>query len=84
MTGKQLKHVKEQIGFATCDMYLELELPRRTYQDYEAGKRRIPDSVVCKVLRLYRADRRWTRGMLQRIDKALKGQPVPNEATEGW
>lgn len=83
MTGDQLKYVKQKIGYGTYDMYHELKLPRRTYQDYEAGKRAVPPTVARQVLQLYRADRRWTRGMGERIDEALKGQAVPNEA-EGW
>lgn len=86
MTGNQLRYIKQQMKFGTCDMYRTLELPRRTYQDYESGRRTIPPEVARRVLATYRADRRWMRDMDRRIDEALMGNNVPNEATveEDW
>lgn len=39
MCGKMLRWLRRDMKFEPRDMCAVLNLPRRTYQDYEAGKR---------------------------------------------
>lgn len=45
MSGKQLAAARAKLNLTQKRMYEKLSLPRRTYEDYEYGKRSIPGSV---------------------------------------
>jgi len=47
MTPKELKQIRQRLGFSIKEMSQILETPYRTYQDWELGNRRIPG--VCEV-----------------------------------
>ncbi|WP_214173146.1 hypothetical protein [Geoanaerobacter pelophilus] len=74
MTGAELKRLRREIGIGTCDMYRLLGLPRRTYQDYEAGKRGIPEAVATAAREAHRRDREFFATLPDRIDARLLEQ----------
>jgi hypothetical protein len=45
MCREMLRWLRLDINFRPVDMYTSLGIPRRTYQDYEAGHRSIPPDV---------------------------------------
>ncbi len=47
MEGKDLKKIREKLGFSIKEMSELLDTPYRTYQDWELGNRRIPG--ICQV-----------------------------------
>lgn len=72
MNGEELKRIRIEMKFGVCDMYRTLGLPRRTYQDYEAGKRGIPEDVARRVREAHRRDREFMAGLPARIDAAIE------------
>lgn len=63
MCGAMLRWIREQMRFEPRDMRAVLVAPgadpmkRRTYEDYEAGRRGIKESVAAAARELYRNDR---------------------------
>jgi DNA-binding transcriptional regulator YiaG len=72
MDADMLKNIREEIGFAPRDMYRTLGIPWRTYQDYEAGKRGIPDDVASAVLVELKWNREFMTGLPCRVDRDLE------------
>jgi hypothetical protein len=54
-----------------CDLF---KLPRRTYQDYEAGKRNIPAKLATLIREAHKADREWVNGIGDRVEAAERGE----------
>lgn len=71
MKASELKSIRLEIRFDPRDMCCVLDLPRRTYQDYEAGKRNIPVEVANRIREIYRRDREFMAGIAYRVDQAL-------------
>lgn len=74
--SEMLLCVREELKFAPRDMYRTLGIPRRTYQDYESGKRRIPESVAQKAIAELKWNRAFLAGIAGRVDEGLE--------REGW
>jgi DNA-binding transcriptional regulator YiaG len=82
MDGLQLQLIRQEIGFAPRHMYLHLGIPRRTYQDYESGRRGIPDSVKDAVIAELKWYRAFIAGMPARVDQAAQEEfpyGIPSE-----
>lgn len=71
MSGDELKRIRLAIGFAPRDMYRSLGLPRRTFQDYEAGKRSIPTEVAETAREIQRRDREFMKRLPGRLAAAI-------------
>lgn len=69
LTGGELRRMRREMKFAPRDMCAVLNLPRRTYQDYEAGKRSIPAALAERIRELHRQDREWMAGISGRVDQ---------------
>lgn len=74
MTGEELKRIRKEMKFEPRDMYRTLNLPRRTYQDYEAGKRGIPAQLAARIREMHTRDWEWTAGIGDRVDKHEEGK----------
>ena len=74
MCAKMLRWLRKDMKFDPRDMCLVLELPRRTYQDYEAGKRSIPSKLATRIRETHKADREWVNGIGDRVDAAERGE----------
>lgn len=77
MTGEELKRIRLAIKFDPRDMCAVLVLPRRTYQDYEAGKRSIPESVANAAREAHRRNIDFMKRLPKIIDTRIKAQ-YPN------
>jgi transcriptional regulator with XRE-family HTH domain len=75
MTGKELKQLRKEMKFDPRDMCCILEIPRRSYQDYEAGKRGIPAEFAERVRELHHQDRAFIAGIAERVDTDLVKYP---------
>jgi hypothetical protein len=71
MSGAELKRLRREMKYRPCDMWLTLGLPRRTYQDYEAGLRGIPQEVAAAVREAHRRDREFVANLPTRIGAIL-------------
>lgn len=75
MCGKMLRWLREDMRFEPRDMRAVLGIrSRRTYQDYEAGKRGIPAKLAARIRELHKADREWTNGIGDRVDAVERGE----------
>lgn len=74
MAGEELRQLRREMKYGVADMYRILGLPRRTYQDYEAGKRGIPQRVAVAARAAHRRDREFMAGLPGRIHACLDRQ----------
>ena len=82
MCNNELKQIRYMMKFEPRDMCLALGLKRRTCQDYEAGKRRIPQDIAARIRETYRRDCQHMNTIDQRVDAAaLEDYPdgIPSE-----
>lgn len=82
MTAAELKRLRLEMGFDKASLALTLELPYRTLQDYEAGRRSIPAKFSSKMRAAHRADRRFMAGVARRTDRELRAtypRGIPSE-----
>lgn len=71
MSGTELKRLRQEMKYQPRDMYLTLGLARRTYQDYEAGRRGIPQDVAAAVRKAHKRDREFMANLPTRIGAIL-------------
>lgn len=74
MSGKELKQLRREMKFEPRDMCVSLNMPRRTYQDYEAGKRGIPAKMAEAARELFKRDREFMNGIGDRVDAVERGE----------
>ena len=60
-----------------------LGLKKATYQCYENGTRPMPEKVLTDARAAQKRDVKFFKELPKRIDRALKGKAVPNEARKG-
>ena len=86
MTSDELKALREEMHLDKRSMALILEVPYRTYQDREYGKRGIPNDFAEKVIEAHRKDRAFMASIADRIDadlaKQYPGGFIPSENNE--
>lgn len=74
MCGKMLRWLRKDMKFEPMDMCDTFRLPRRTYQDYEAGKRGIPEKLAAQIREKHKQDREFVAGIWGRVDAAERGE----------
>lgn len=74
-----LKQIREEMGFSYGTMATVLGLKKATYQGYEIGRRAVPKQIINEAEAALLRNREFWRGLPDRIDAALNGQPVPND-----
>lgn len=74
-----LKQIREEMGFSYGTMATVLGLKKATYQGYEIGRRAVPKQIMNEAEAALNRNRDFWRGLPDRIDAALNGQPVPND-----
>ena len=67
-----LRLIREELNFAPRHMYRHLGIPRRTYQEYEAGNRSIPESIATAVIAELKWNRDFMAGIDRRVDEAIE------------
>jgi len=78
MCGQMLRWIRQQMLFDPRDMRATLVPPgcppmhRRTYEDYEAGKRGIPAELATRIREVYQRDLELKAGINDRVDAAVK------------
>jgi plasmid maintenance system antidote protein VapI len=70
MCGHMLRWIRLQMKFDPRDMCATLDLKRRTYQDYEAGKRNIPAKLAARIREMYQRDREFMSSIPYSVDAA--------------
>ena len=79
MCGAMLKWIRQQMKFQPRDMYRTLGLPRRTYQDYESGDRKIPAELATRIRVMFKRDREFMAGIPASVQAELE-----SEYPGGW
>ena len=74
-----LKQIREEMGFSYGTMAMVLGIKKATYQGYEIGRRSVPKQIMNEAEAALSRNREFWRGLPDRIDAALNGQPVPND-----
>lgn len=85
MRAATLRNIRQQIGFDMRSMAISLDLPYRTYQDYEYGNRGISKDVADAVRAFRRRDRQTTNQIIRRIGADIDRQfptGIPSETNE--
>ena len=57
MTSIEFRHARQKLGMSMAEASTKCGVPYRTWQDWEAGKRRVPPWVKCL---LFYLERGWT------------------------
>ena len=57
MTSIEFRHARQKLGMSMVEASTKCGVPYRTWQDWEAGKRRVPPWVKCL---LFYLERGWT------------------------
>lgn len=68
MSAEECRRLRQEMKCGVCDMYRALGLPRRTYQDYESGRRGIPAHVAAQIRAIHQRDREFMAGLPARIE----------------
>lgn len=77
MCGKMLRYIREVMKYEPRDMRASLELTsRRTYEDYESGKRGIPAKLATRIRELFKRDRDFMNGIGARVDAVEKAKKM--------
>lgn len=82
MQAAELKQIRLEMNFEPRDMRHALALPgtkpipRRTYQDYEAGRRGMSAYMAARIRELHKADREFMNGIGNRVDAAERGEKL--------
>ena len=68
MCAAMLRWIRKDMKFEPRDMCDIFLLPRRTYQDYEAGKRGIPAELAVRIRETHKVDREFINSIGDRVD----------------
>ena len=75
MCPQILRWLRQDMRFEPRDMRAVLEIrSRRTYEDYEAGKRGIPAKLATRIRELHKRDRELINGIGDRVDAVERGE----------
>ena len=81
MCGPMLRYIRLQIRFEPRDMRAALEIvSRRTYENYESGKRSIPAELAERIRELYKCDRKFMANICSGININIGPRIGPSEA----
>lgn len=74
MCGQMLIMIREDMLYDPRDMCDQFGLQRRTYQNYEAGKRGIPQELAARIRKQYEWDRDFMANIGNRVDANERGK----------
>lgn len=75
MCGDMLRFIRIEMKFDPRDMRASLDIKsRRTYENYESGKRSIPAKLATRIRKLHKCDREFMNGIGDRVDAAERGE----------
>ena len=71
---EELKQIRLEMGFSFGDMANELGLAKSTYQNYEDGRRKIPQHVIEQAMHSSQKVREFMASAPARIDERINKQ----------
>lgn len=74
MCGNMLQLIQADMLYDPRDMCDQFILKRRTYQDYAAGKRGIPQELAARIRELYAWDKDFMANIGNRVDANERGR----------
>lgn len=75
MSAAELIRLREEMRLQPVHMYRNvLNIPRRTYQDYETGRRSIPEDIATRIREAHRKDREFMTNLPGRIHASLDNE----------
>lgn len=78
-----MRTIRVEMGYSMQEFAELLGLKKSTYQGYESGRRPTPSHVMRAARDAQSRERRFFRDLPKRVDAALNGRPVPNDARSG-
>lgn len=76
MTPAQLVEVRELLGLSQEEMGAQMETAISTYQDWEAGRSRIPGAAKVLAYKMLEFDRGVMDVIRERLDKRMDEDPT--------
>jgi transcriptional regulator with XRE-family HTH domain len=80
---KQLRKIRLRMGYSVAEFAELLGLLKPTYQGYESGRRPMPATLLKQAQDAEKREKKFFKDLPKRVDKALAGKGVPNEAVRG-
>ncbi len=81
MSAEELRRIRLATLGSQVDMYTFMGIKRRTYQDYEAGRRRIPPCVAYCMRLEMAIVQKWHAGIPARVDAAEEKRKIKNNTS---
>lgn len=76
----KLRKIRLAMGYTFQDFADLLGLPFGTYSSYEQGHRPVPKDILKNAQEAQKRDVKFFKTLPKRVDEALGGKAVPNEA----
>ena len=78
-----MRNIRLQMNYSIRDFAELLGVPFGSYCNYESGRRPTPPHVFKAAQEAQRREAQFFKSLQKRVDKALGGKGVPNEAHPG-
>lgn len=75
-----MRRIRLEMNYSVRDFAMLLGLPAPTLQGYDNGTRKTPAHTLNNAKAAQKREREFFKGLNKRVDAALKGKLVPNEA----
>lgn len=79
----KLRKIRLSMGYTFQDFAELIGIPFGTYSSYEQGHRPVPIKVLTDAVEAQKRDVKFFKELPKRVDEALRGKAVPNEARKG-
>lgn len=78
-----MRNIRLQMNYSIRDFAELLGVPFGTYCNYESGRRPTPPHIFEAAQEAHRREKEFFKRLPKRVDKALAGKGVPNDALPG-
>ena len=82
-----IKLLRTEIGYSIGEMAQCLGISKATYQGYDSGRRKAPESIAMEMIRIRDIDKEFMAGLPARVEKRLDKEfprGFLSEAGESW
>lgn len=83
MTSDELKAARATLGYSQADLSAAMRTPKRTIQDWEGGKCRLPGMLGVLLELLIEKDERVMGEIRKQVEGRVKGEVSGRLKTEG-
>ena len=83
MTSDELKTARATLGYSQADLSAAMQTPKRTIQDWEGGKCRLPGWLSVMMELLIEKDERVMGEIREQVEARVRGEKRGQEAGDG-